>query len=82
MNNAEKLKELVLDVLLIDDDQYHVDLNRADVSTWDSLGVVALAVGVHETFDHHMTPDEAVAVQSVRDIVSYLESKGLTFEES
>ena len=80
MRNEEKLQELLVDVFLLDASEYHIDMKRAEIDTWDSLGVVSMAVGVQETFGHHMTPDEAVGIQSFRDIMNFLRSKGLTFD--
>jgi acyl carrier protein len=54
---------------------------REDVNSWDSLAVVALAVGIEETFGYHLRPDEAVAIKGVQDIISVLESKGISFDE-
>ena len=81
MSNLEKLKELIVDTFLLDGDEYHLDLARADVDTWDSLGIVSMAVGVNETFGYHFTPEEATGIESVRDIVRILESKGISFDE-
>lgn len=80
MSNHEKLEELLVDVFLLDPSQYTTSLKRDDIDTWDSLGVVSMAVGVHETFGHHMTPDEAVAIAGVQDIILYLEGKGVSFD--
>ena len=82
MTNHEKLRELLIDVFLLDPSEYDVGLTRDDIDTWDSLGVVSMAVGVHETFGHHMSPEEAMGIGSVRDIVTYLRSKGVPFDEA
>ena len=58
-----------------------VDLARDEVETWDSMSVVAIAVGVDETFGYHMSPDEAMRVAGVRDIIGILEEKGISFAE-
>lgn len=79
MTNLEKLKQLFLDVFLLEPDEFRLDLKKEDVLTWDSLGVVSIAVGLHETFGYHMTPDQAMSVKSVRDIISILESEGILF---
>jgi len=79
MTNAQKLKELITDVFLIDPATFHFGLKREDVETWDSLGVVSLAVGVQETFGYHMTQEEALSVRSVADLVRVLESRGVSF---
>ena len=80
MSNLEKLKQLVLDTFLLDASEFRLDLRREEVETWDSLGVVSLAVGVHETFGYHFTPEEATGLRSVTDVVRILESKGIRFD--
>ena len=81
MTNREKLKTLLMDVFLLEENEFHLELKRQDVDSWDSLGVVALAVGIQETFHYHMSPDEAVKINSVPDIIALLESKEISFRE-
>ncbi len=52
-----------------------------EIDTWDSLGVVSLAVGVEETFGYHFSPDEAMGLASIQDIVQLLGKKGIEFEQ-
>jgi acyl carrier protein len=78
--NQTKLRDLFTDVLLISPEEFRLDLKREDVDTWDSLAVVSIAVGVEETFGHHMTPEEAAAVDGVAYVVRYLESRGVRFD--
>ncbi|MCC6337843.1 MAG: acyl carrier protein [Myxococcales bacterium] len=80
MSNREKLKKLILDVFLLDESEFSFELQRAQVDTWDSLGVVSLAVGVHQTFGYHFTPEEATSIQSVADVIKLLETKGISFD--
>ena len=80
-NRHEQLRELILDILLLEPDEYSLDLKREDVDTWDSLSVVSIAVGIHETFGYHPSPDEATAIAGVGDIIELLESKGVSFSE-
>ena len=77
MSNRAKLKQLMLDVFLLDDSEFRFDLRRSEVDTWDSLGVVSLAVGVHQTFGYHPTPEEATALASVADVIALLEARGI-----
>jgi len=79
MGNHEKLKDLMSDILLLDPDEFRLDLQRAEVGTWDSLAVVSVAVGIQETFGYHPTPEEATAITSIQDIVRLLEMKGVSF---
>ncbi len=81
MTNKEKLKDLLVDVFLLESSEFHYDLKREDVDTWDSLGVVSMAVGIQETFGYHMKPEEATSINSVPDLVRILESKGIFFNE-
>jgi len=79
MSNREKLQELLVDILLLEPSEFRLDLTREEVETWDSLAVVSIAVGVHETFGYHFTPEEATGIRSVGDIVALLEQKGVPF---
>ena len=81
MTNREKLQDLLQDILLLDPSEFRFDLARDEVETWDSMSVVAVAVGVHETFGYHMSPDEAMRVAGVADIISILEQQGISFAE-
>jgi acyl carrier protein len=81
MTNREALKELLLDVFLLDPDEFQFDLKREEIQTWDSMAVVAIAVGVDEVFGYHFTPDEATSITGVDDIIRILESKGISFAE-
>ncbi len=77
--NRAQLAELLIDVFLLEPDEFNFELRREDVETWDSLGVVSMAVGVHEEFGYHFTPEEAVGIGSVKDIMELLKSKGIAF---
>jgi acyl carrier protein len=81
MTNREKLKQLLLDVFLLSDEEFSFELKREDIPTWDSLGVVSMAVGVQETFGYHFTPEQATAITSVVDIIRILSESGINFDE-
>ena len=77
MTERERLKALVIDTFLLDPDEFRFDLERSQVDTWDSLGVVALAVGVEQTFGYHLTPEQAMGLGGVADLVAILQREGL-----
>ena len=79
-NNNEKLAELLTEVFLLEPDEFSLELKRENVETWDSLGIVAMAVGIQEEFGYHFTPEEATSIQSVKDIITILTSKGISFD--
>jgi acyl carrier protein len=81
MKNREKLKQLLIDVFLLADEEFRFDLKREEITTWDSMGTVSMAVGVQETFGYHMTPEEAVSVSGVSDIIGILELHNICFDE-
>ena len=81
MGNHQKLKDLLIDVFLIEESEYSLDLSQQDIDTWDSLGLVSMAVGVEETFGYHFSQEEALSIKRVQDIVDILESKGISFDE-
>ncbi len=81
MTNRDKLQDLLLDILLLDPSEFRFDLKREEIQTWDSMGVVAIAVGVDETFGYHFTPEEATSLTGVDDIIRILETKGISFAE-
>ncbi len=78
--NTGKLKDLLIDVFLIDPQEFHLDLKREQIETWDSLGIVSLAVGVQETFGYHLTQDEAIGITGVRELIAILEARGISFD--
>jgi len=81
MSNYEKLKNLFVDVFLLEPSEFRLDLSRDEIDSWDSLGVVSMAVGIEETFGYHLTPEEATGVKSVQDIINILRSKGVVFDD-
>jgi acyl carrier protein len=80
MTNREMLKHLIIEVFLIGDDEFSFSLTRQQIPTWDSLGVVSLAVGVQETFGYHLSPEQAVGLNSIADLVAVLSKNGVNFD--
>ena len=81
MTNREKLKDLLMDVFLIEPSEFRFDMMRDEIESWDSLGVVSMALGIQETFGYHMKPEEAVAIKGFQQIIELLDSKGIKFDE-
>lgn len=81
MGNNEKLRELLIDIFLLEEEEFRFDLEKKDIDTWDSLGTVSVAVGIQEVFGYHFTPDEAVAISSIKDIIDILRSKDVEFDD-
>lgn len=81
MTNHDKLKELLIDVFLLEESEFGFDLEKDDIDSWDSMGTVAVAVGVQETFGYHFKQEEAIGLKSIQDILKILEENGVHFDE-
>ena len=81
MSNRDRLKELLIDIFSLEEDEFSFDLSRDDIETWDSLGIVSMAVGVREVFGYHFQQAEALEIDSVADIIERLEAEGVSFAE-
>ena len=81
MTDKEKLKDLLTDVFLLEEKEFSFELSRNKINSWDSLGTVAMAVGIQDVFGYHMTPDEAMNIDKVQDIVDILKGKGIAFND-
>ena len=81
VTNRARLRELLIDVLLLMPSEFHFELQWSAAPTWDSLSVVSLAVGIDEVFGYHLTPEEANSIKGVPDIVAILTAKGISFDE-
>ena len=75
--NDLKLRELLTDILLIDDDQYRDEYGPAQIGAWDSLAMVEIAGAVETRFGHAMSPEEMVGLQTIGDIKSFLRREGV-----
>ena len=82
MSNREKLRELLIDVFLLDAGGVSLRSRARRNRHLGSLGTVSLAVGIQDVFGHHLTPAEATGLASVEDIVAVLRSKGVEFPDA
>ena len=76
-DSNNKLKDLLVAVFNMMDEEY-IDSNGPDeIEGWDSLATVSMAVGVNEEFGHHMTPDEVGEISNIGDIKAFLIRSGV-----
>jgi acyl carrier protein len=77
MTAAEQLKRLVIDILLIEDDEYQ-DANGPDeIATWDSLATVTLASAIERSFGVKVPPDDMAAFNCIGDVKQFCRAQGL-----
>lgn len=80
MSNERKLRELFVDVFLLEPGEYRRDLERSDIDTWDSLGTVSLALGLEEAYGVRIDQEELIGLRGVADVVDLLRAKGVPFD--
>ena len=78
--NDQKLFRLLVDILLIEENQYRDEYGPDEIETWDSLAMVAIATAVEKEFGYAMRPEEMVSLGSIGDIKAILRAQGLDTE--
>lgn len=75
-----KLRNLLVEILLIDDEQYRDENGPDAIETWDSMAMVRIAMGIEEAFGYRMAPEEMVSLDSIGDIKAILRSRNIPFD--
>lgn len=78
--NDQKLLRLLIDILLIEENQYRDEYGPDEIETWDSLAMVTIASAVEREFGCAMSPEEMVSMESIGDIKLILRARGTDFE--
>jgi len=71
----EGIKEVVVEQLSVNPDEVKEDAKFVEDLGADSLDVVELVMALEEKFDIEIPDDEAEKIQTVADVVAYIESK-------
>ena len=71
----EDIKEVVVEQLSVSADEVKEDAKFVEDLGADSLDVVELVMALEEKFDIEIPDDEAEKIQTVNDVVTYIESK-------
>ena len=80
LSNDLKLRDLLFETLLIDEDDYRNEYGPDEIETWDSLAMVNIASAVEKEFGYAMSPEEMVSLECIGDIKNILRSQGFEFE--
>lgn len=70
----EKVKEIIAEELGIEADTIELESHLADDLGADSLDAIELIMAVEEEFEVQIDDSEATNIQTVSDIVNYLEN--------
>ena len=71
----EDITEVVVEQLSVNADEVKGDAKFVEDLGADSLDVVELVMALEEKFDIEIPDDEAEKIQTVNDVVAYVESK-------
>jgi acyl carrier protein len=79
-SNDLKLRNLLVEILLLDDEEYRDDYGPDQIRAWDSLASVNIATAIDEEFGQSLSPEEIVSLKSIGHIKSILRSRGFQFD--
>ncbi|MHC3993662.1 acyl carrier protein [Sulfurimonas sp. HSL-1656] len=71
----DDIKEVVVEQLSVNPDEVKPDAKFVEDLGADSLDVVELVMALEEKFDIEIPDDEAEKIQTVQDVVNYVENK-------
>jgi acyl carrier protein len=75
MSVEEKVKEIIVDQLGVDEKQVIADASFIDDLGADSLDTVELVMALEEEFDIEIPDEEAEKITTVKDATSYINSR-------
>ena len=75
MSVAEKVKQIIVEQLGVDENQVEPSASFVDDLGADSLDIVELVMAFEEAFDLDIPDDEAEKIKIVKDAIDYIEAK-------
>ena len=72
---ADKVKEIVVEQLGVDENQVDAAASFVDDLGADSLDIVELVMAFEEAFDLDIPDEDAEKIATVKDAVDYIEAK-------
>ena len=76
MSTFETVKRIVVDQLQVAADDVKIDSTFIDDLGADSLDIVELVMAFEEAFDLDIPDEDAEKLQTVGDVVKYIEERG------
>lgn len=75
MENFDKLKEILVDVLGVEDDSVKPESKFVEDLGADSLDLVELIMAFEDKFSIEISDEEAEKMVTVKDVLNYIDSK-------
>ena len=76
MENFDKLKEILVEVLGVSEDDVKLESKFVDDLGADSLDLVELIMAFEDKFGIEISDEEAEKMVTVKDVLDYISSKG------
>ena len=73
----EKLKEMLIDQIDVEEDKVTLDANIADDLGADSLDIFELLMAIEEEFGVEVPAEEAEKLSTIGDLIEYLKAHGV-----
>lgn len=77
MSIKDRVSRVIVERLGVDEGQVTIDASFTDDLGADSLDLVELVMALEEEFGGEITDEDAERLTRVRDVVDYLEAKGV-----
>ncbi|MGH9584654.1 MAG: acyl carrier protein [Bryobacteraceae bacterium] len=75
MSVAEKVKQIIVEQLGVDESQVEPSASFVDDLGADSLDIVELVMAFEEAFDLDIPDEDAEKIKTVKDAIDYIEAK-------
>jgi acyl carrier protein len=77
-NNIEvRIQQTLVSVFPSIDVEFKQEWGPNEIEGWDSMGHINLVMAINEEFDVSLDFDEVMTIQTVGDVISILQKKGL-----
>jgi len=75
--NNDKLKNMLVDIFMMDASEYADDRGPNEIEGWDSLATVSMSVSIQQQFGEQMSIEDVAAIHNIGDIRQFLRSRGV-----
>ncbi len=72
-----KVKQLIMEVLKINEENYSEDLEIGDIPEWDSANNIRIIQKLEEIFSINIDISDAIEIEGVKDILILLNKYGI-----